>query len=63
MGNRMFGNNMELLWFVNLIYGPSDHKVGSLWLGFIWNNRHKRRDLRGDRNVRVCLCKRIGREG
>jgi hypothetical protein len=27
MRERMFGNNMKLLRFVNLIYGPSDHEV------------------------------------
>jgi hypothetical protein len=47
----MFGNNMKLLGFVNLIQGPSNHGMGSLGLRIRNNINHSGRKMSRDSNI------------
>ena len=47
----MFGNNMKLLRFVNVVQGPSNHEMSSLGLRISSNIRHSGRNLGRDSNI------------
>ena len=47
----MFGNNIKLLGFVNLIQGPSNHGMGSLGLRIGNNINHSGRKMSRDSNI------------